>query len=102
MMNNCRLCSGTELRMFLNLGFTPPADGFLRLDQLHEPETHYPLEVCQCSGCGFVQLNHVVSPETLYRHDYPFAPTRRIERCTTTASRPSASKSAAMKASSDT
>lgn len=72
MTNNCRLCGSTQLHLFLNLGFTPPADGFLRVDQLREPETHYPLEVCQCVACGFVQLNHVVSPEVLYRHDYPY------------------------------
>jgi SAM-dependent methyltransferase len=72
MITHCRLCSSTKLRLFLNLGFTPPADGFLRLDQLRESEAYFPLEVCQCEDCGFVQLNQVVSPEVLYRHDYPY------------------------------
>lgn len=69
---NCRMCSSPRLRQFLDLGFTAPADGFLRLDQLGESETHYPLQVCQCEECGLAQLNHVVSPEILYRHDYPY------------------------------
>lgn len=72
MLKNCRMCGSVSLRQFLNLGFTPPADSFLRPDQLREPETHYPLEVCQCSACGLTQLNYVVSPEILYRHDYPY------------------------------
>lgn len=72
MVTNCRMCAGVRLRRFIDLGFTPPADGFLRVDQLQDPETHYPLQVCQCEDCGLAQLTHVVSPEVLYRHDYPY------------------------------
>ena len=72
MVTNCRMCSGVRLRPFIDLGFTAPADSFLRADQLQEPETHYPLKVCQCEDCGLAQLTHVVSPEVLYRHDYPY------------------------------
>src|SRR5690606_797918 len=57
---------------FLDLGFTPPADGFLRLEGMNEPETYYPLEVFSCSECGHAQLGYVVPPEILYRHDYPY------------------------------
>ncbi|MDA8131723.1 MAG: class I SAM-dependent methyltransferase [Elusimicrobia bacterium] len=71
-MLTCRTCRGDRLYKFLDLGFTPPADQFRRKDQLREPETHYPLEVCLCEDCGLVQLNHVVSPEVLYRNDYPY------------------------------
>jgi len=68
----CRLCSSSNLHKFLDLGFTPPADAFLRKEQLREPETYYPLEVMLCRNCGFIQLSHIVSPEVLYRHDYPY------------------------------
>lgn len=68
----CRLCNNSNLSKFLNLGFTPPADSFLRKEQLLEPETYYPLEVTMCDSCGFIQLSHIVSPEILYRHDYPY------------------------------
>lgn len=66
------MCNSLELVQFLDLGFTPPADQFLRKEQLREPEIYYPLPVVMCSGCGLVQLSHVVSPEILYRHDYPY------------------------------
>jgi SAM-dependent methyltransferase len=66
------MCNSIELVQFLDLGFTPPADQFLRKEQLREPEIYYPLPVVMCSGCGLVQLSHVVSPEILYRHDYPY------------------------------
>jgi hypothetical protein len=68
----CRTCKSENLTRFLDLGFTPPADQFLRKEQLHDPEIHYPLGVMICNDCGLAQLNHIVSPEVLYRHDYPY------------------------------
>lgn len=68
----CRMCKSVNLKEFLNLGFTPPADQFLRKEQLREPEVYYPLEVLICCDCGLAQLSYVVSPEILYRHDYPY------------------------------
>lgn len=69
---NCRMCGSTNLHKFLDLGFTPPADQFRRKDQLREPDIHYPLQVMMCDDCGLAQLSHVVSPEVLYRNDYPY------------------------------
>lgn len=68
----CRMCKSDNLTEFLDLGFTPPADHFLRREQLSDPEVHYPLKVMMCANCGLAQLSHVVSPEILYRHDYPY------------------------------
>jgi SAM-dependent methyltransferase len=69
---NCRTCGGSELEQFLDLGFTPPADRFLRAEQLLEAEVHYPLGVLMCAQCGLAQLNYVVPPELLYQQDYPY------------------------------
>ncbi|MBI4678725.1 MAG: class I SAM-dependent methyltransferase [Elusimicrobia bacterium] len=68
----CRMCKSEDLRKFLDLGFMPPADEFLRREQLAYPSTYYPLEVMLCRSCGLSQLSYVVSPEVLYRHDYPY------------------------------
>ena len=72
MVTHCRICDSTELFKFLNLGFTPPADQFLRPNQLKEPETHYPLEVLMCNSCGLPQLSYVVPGHILYKRDYPY------------------------------
>jgi len=66
------MCGSSKLAVFLDLGSTPPADQFKRKDQLKEEEVYYPLEVCICEECCLVQLNYVVSPEVLYRNDYPY------------------------------
>jgi len=71
-MSTCRMCRSNKLYRFLDLGFTPPADQFRRKDQMKEPEVLYPLEVFICDNCGLAQLTHVVSPEILYRNDYPY------------------------------
>lgn len=71
-MKTCRMCQSIQLYKFLDLGFTPLADQFRRKDQLLEVETYYPLEVFVCDNCGLVQLGYVVSPEILYRNDYPY------------------------------
>jgi SAM-dependent methyltransferase len=68
----CRMCKSTRLYQFLDLGSTPPADGFLKREQLDEPETYFPLKVNLCEGCGLVQLSHVVDPKILYQRDYPY------------------------------
>lgn len=71
-MLTCRMCQSKDLYKFLDLGFTPPADQFRRKDQMKEEEIHYPLDVYVCDNCGLVQLGHIVSPEVLYRNDYPY------------------------------
>lgn len=68
----CRTCQSRNLYKFLDLGFTPPADQFRRKEQLSDPEVYYPLEVFVCDDCGLIQLGFVVSPEILYRNDYPY------------------------------
>ena len=72
MKTHCRICGSSNLFTFLDLGFTPPADQFLRENQLTEPETSYPLKVMMCRVCGLAQLSHTVHCEILYRRDYPY------------------------------
>ena len=72
MKTHCRICGSSNLFTFLDLGFTPPADQFLRENQLTEPETSYPLKVMMCRVCGLAQLSYVVPCEILYRRDYPY------------------------------
>lgn len=71
-MTRCRMCKSEDLRLFLDLGFTAPADEFLLADELDQPQTAYPLKVLSCGGCGLVQLSHVVDPEILYCKNYPY------------------------------
>ena len=71
-LKHCRICKGISLQPYLDLGFTPPADSFIREQGLRQPETHYPLEVYLCNDCGISQLGYTVPPDILYQHDYPY------------------------------
>ena len=68
----CRICKSENLKSYLDLGHTPPADDFLLPIRLSEPEVHYPLNVLICDDCKLHQLSFVVSPEILYQNDYPY------------------------------
>lgn len=64
----CRLCKSRNLKEILDLGKTPPANSFLKKDQLKNKEDFFPLAVNFCVDCGQLQLSHVVNPEILFRH----------------------------------
>jgi hypothetical protein len=66
------MCRKPDLTKFLSLGCTPPADQFKREEQLVDPDIYYPLDVFLCNECGLAQLGYIVSPEILYRNDYPY------------------------------
>lgn len=67
----CRICKGIVLRKIMSFGKTPPANAFLRKEQLAVPEQLFPLDVYLCQACGLVQLVDVVSPDVLFR-DYVY------------------------------
>jgi hypothetical protein len=67
----CRICGQSDLVKILDLGEMPPANAFLRKEDLNKPEQKFPLMVYFCKNCGLLQLLDVVNPEILFRHyDY--------------------------------
>lgn len=63
----CFICGQEKLFPFLNLGNLPPADSWLRTEDLARPEERYPLELYWCQVCSLAQLNYIVDPEKLFR-----------------------------------
>lgn len=68
---NCRICQGKDLKEFLNLGAMPPANSFLKKEDLNKEEAVFPLRVYFCHDCGLVQLLDVVAPKLLFK-DYSY------------------------------
>ena len=66
---SCAACGG-ELRDFLDLGSSPPANKFPAIAD--EPETWYPLAAAVCASCWLAQLREVVPDSELYGEDYGF------------------------------
>jgi quercetin dioxygenase-like cupin family protein/SAM-dependent methyltransferase len=71
-LENCRMCNSKSLYKFLDLGFSPTADGILNEEQMNEPEIFFPLKVAQCQDCGLTQLTYAVSPNILYNEKYSY------------------------------
>jgi 2-polyprenyl-3-methyl-5-hydroxy-6-metoxy-1,4-benzoquinol methylase len=72
-VSKCHLCDSKDLVKILDLGFHPPADFFLKKDQLKQVEKRYPLAVVLCRSCGHAMNNYVVSGEERYQeNDYSF------------------------------
>lgn len=80
-MSICRACKSQKLYMFLPLGSQPPANAFLRREQLNRDEPSFALDTHACLDCGLVQVpdrippgffrNYVYVPsgsETMWRH----------------------------------
>ena len=67
----CRICDGANLVKILDLGIMPPANSFLKKEDLSKPEKKFPLVVYFCENCFLLQLLDVVSPEILFaNYDY--------------------------------
>ena len=68
----CRACEKRNLELILSLGRTSLADRLLTADQLRGPEIKVPLDLALCPDCSLVQITETVSPEILFREDYPY------------------------------
>ena len=71
-MTACRGCKSEDLYLFLELGEHPLANGFLREEQLGQPERRFPLDAYACLDCGFIQVADQVPPG-YFRH-YVYIP----------------------------
>lgn len=71
-MTSCRTCKSGRLYLFLPLGDHPLANGFLREEQLDEPELKFPLDCHVCLDCGLIQVEDHVPPG-YFRH-YVYIP----------------------------
>jgi SAM-dependent methyltransferase len=69
---NCRACRYTKLELIISFGMTPIADRLLNEDDLQKPELTFPLRLALCPVCKLVQISETVSPEILFRQDYPY------------------------------
>jgi SAM-dependent methyltransferase len=68
----CRHCSTALTDTFVDLGFSPPSNAYLRQEDLVRPETYYPLRVMVCRACWLVQTEDYAHHEQLFATDYAY------------------------------
>jgi hypothetical protein len=69
---NCRHCGQTLNHIFLDLGFAPPSNAYLTVEDLAKPEKHYPLKVRVCDACWLVQTEDYAQADVLFSADYAY------------------------------
>ena len=69
-LKTCQIC-GNKFRPFLDLGFQPIANGFIKSDEIGQ-EKFYPTEVGFCDRCYTVQLFSPTAPKDLFNDKYAF------------------------------
>lgn len=69
---NCRFCSAPLRRTFADLGISPIANAFVRVDQLNKMEPFYPLHAFVCEQCLLVQLDEFEGPEQIFNEEYAY------------------------------
>ena len=72
-VERCDVCGGTDLRLVLDLGTSPPTCNMHPVGKRPVSEEHYPLELLRCEECGFVCLSVIVDRDEVFPQDYPYS-----------------------------
>jgi len=68
LIKKCRICSGENLQLILDLGEQPPANSLISKAELSLLEPKFPLRLFWCNDCFLVQLLDIVNKEHLFKH----------------------------------
>ena len=69
---NCRHCQNSLEHIFLDLGFAPPSNAYLKEEDLAKPEFYFPLKLYVCDRCWLVQTEDYVHADKLFSSDYAY------------------------------
>lgn len=68
----CRHCQTQLVHNFIDLGFAPPSNAYLTVEQLKQPEVYFPLKVKVCEQCWLVQTEDYAQADELFNADYAY------------------------------
>lgn len=69
---DCRHCNHSLEHTFIDLGYAPPSNAYLSLDDLHKPELWFPLRVQVCHYCWLVQTEDFSRADELFTSEYAY------------------------------
>jgi len=69
---NCRHCGKPLQHQFLDLGFAPPSNAYLTVENLSSPELYFPLKLHVCDDCWLVQTEDYARSDELFTKDYAY------------------------------
>jgi hypothetical protein len=68
----CRHCGTPLEHTFLDLGYAPPSNAYLKAADLVKPEKYYPLKVKVCAHCWLVQTEDYAQADELFSAEYAY------------------------------
>jgi len=68
----CRHCGTPLEHTFLDLGYAPPSNSYLKVADLVKPEKYYPLKVKVCAHCWLVQTEDYAQADELFSPEYAY------------------------------
>ncbi len=69
---NCRHCKIPLKYTFLDLGYAPHSNAYLRKEDLNNPEVYFPLKIKVCDKCWLVQTEDCSDAVALFTPDYAY------------------------------
>jgi len=69
---NCRHCRTPLEHVFLDLGFAPPSNAYLKAEDLTKPELYFRLKLYVCDHCWLVQTEGYTRADELFTGDYAY------------------------------
>ena len=68
----CKICKNTKTSPILQLGIQPIANSLVGKDNLMQPVTAYPLQLCKCEKCHLIQIDYNFDPSKIFNKDYVY------------------------------
>lgn len=68
----CRHCKSQSGQFFLDLGFAPPSNAYLKAEFLTRSETYFPLRIWVCHECWLVQTEDYTSSNEIFDDEYAY------------------------------
>ncbi len=68
----CRHCESILEHVFIDLGFSPPSNAYLSIEDLDKIEVYLPLKIFVCDNCWLVQTKDYATADTFFDHDYAY------------------------------
>lgn len=69
---NCRHCNSLLSKVFVDLGFAPPSNAYLKKEELTLSERYFPLKTFVCENCWLVQTMQCEDEINLFQDDYAY------------------------------
>jgi SAM-dependent methyltransferase len=70
--SQCQFCLITDLEEIIFLGYYPPVNALVELNDWNSNQVYFPLQLNFCPNCFLVQIGKSLDPEIVFPSSYPY------------------------------